>query len=184
MTLSDRIAVMNDGRLAQVGTPTEVFEDPANTFVAKFIGSPNMNFLTSSVEEVTDDALTLSIGGGNGLRFAYELDEGTDVDSLPDEVILGFRPHRVEVSSTAGEGIEGTVELNESIGDEVIQYLDGPQGELRAIAPVRDVVDEGELVTLRIPTSAIHVFDAESGDHLLRGERTSDWADVIPSVPQ
>jgi multiple sugar transport system ATP-binding protein len=172
MTLSDRIAIMNDGQLEQTGTPTEVFEKPANTFVANFIGSPNMNFLDSTVISLADDVLTLAVEGAGQFQFEYEGDDVTPQE-IPEKVILAFRPSRVTVNESDTDGITGTIELNESIGDEIIQYLSGPQGEIRAVTPVSDVYEEGETVSIQVPMSAVHLFDADSKERLLRGKQVS-----------
>jgi ABC-type sugar transport system ATPase subunit len=178
MTLSDRIAVINDGNLAQIGTPNEVFQNPKNTFVAKFIGSPNINFLDCTVDSITDDTITLLIDDAGSLRFKYESNKKVSVDSIPNKVILAFRPSRVSVDPEQANGITGTIELNESIGDEVIQYLDGPQGELRVVSPANQLVDEGERVGLEIPTSGIHLFDSDTQQHLLRGFQSDEPVEI------
>jgi multiple sugar transport system ATP-binding protein len=120
MTLGDRVAVMRAGRIQQVATPKVLYEDPANLFVAGFIGSPAMNFLPARIE-----------GGSVKLPFGEApLPAGTGVGDESREVIAGMRPEHFEDASVASErGIQGMkfkakVEVVESMGSELYAYFD------------------------------------------------------------
>lgn len=181
MTLSDRMAVMNDGQIVDVGTPHEVFQNPSNTFVARFIGSPSINFLDSSVVKDSDNTVTLNVEGNVHLTFQHEAQGSGRLKKLPDELILGFRPRRAEITPPSDSALTGRIELNESIGDEVIQYLEGPSGELRVVTPVESTDDEGQEVGLRIQNSGIHLFDKDNGEKILSGAKSGGWATLSPA---
>ncbi len=163
MTLADRIVIMRDGYIEQQGTPSEVFENPANTFVATFIGSPPMNLLSGRV-------------GSKGLEFA----EGFTLP-LPQEfagvtegrnIILGFRAdnmmpegHTLEMDEPSLP-IEMSVVVSEPLGTETLLYtrLAGQEVQAKMLKP-RPVTD-GEVLTFHLDLARCHLFDAESGQSL------------------
>lgn len=173
MTLSDKLAVMNNGRLEQFGSPEHVYQNPANTFVAQFIGSPSINLLNVERMSVSDREVVVALPSGKEISFQYDADLSVAPEEVPDELVLGFRPRHTKVVAREGQGRDGipaeTV-LNEPIGDEVIQYLDGPQGELRAVIPREKIIDEDTSVAVQVQTSGTFVFDRSSGERLLRGK--------------
>jgi len=168
LTMGDRIAVMREGALQQIGGPTEVYDRPANLFVAGFIGSPSMNFLPARLEGDTiklpfgdvplPDRLRQRMEGGNGAR----------------DVIAGIRPEHFEDAQVAGEGHPGTrfrakVAVVESMGAELYVYFDVESGpavsdhltELAKDAGMEDLPshgdDEGTQVVARLdPASTAH----------------------------
>jgi len=139
MTLGDRIAVMNRGRLLQVGTPDEVYGRPRNVFVARFVGSPAMNLLPGTAVG-QDAAVTIGIRP-ELLRPAAELTDGLGVDVV------------AEVVEPLGSDV--FVHGRTDAGDEVVARLAGKA----RVAP-------GERVALAVPAADVHRFDAESGDLL------------------
>jgi multiple sugar transport system ATP-binding protein len=163
LTLGDRIAVLKEGVLQQVASPMELYERPANKFVASFIGSPGMNFFSG----------TLSPTGSEG-RCTFR---GSDLSvgvpcaaASPGSVFLGVRPHDLEIigDATAGEGIiKGEVSVVEPMGNEQILYLTlSAGGRAVAVAPVQPRLSAGERVTIRVRVQGLHVFDAQSGNRL------------------
>jgi multiple sugar transport system ATP-binding protein len=161
LTLGDRIAVLRDGVLQQVASPMELYAQPANRFVAAFIGSPSMNFFEGVLRGEDD-------GGEGGDRFRFR-GSGLSIalrcerPSLGD-VVLGVRPHHLEV---VGEG-EGTlraeVAVVEPMGDEQIVYATLPSGKrLVAVAPPEGRIEPGAMVAIRVKSDAVHIFDGESG---------------------
>lgn len=171
MTLSDKIAVLNHGIVEQFGSPEHVYQNPANTFVAQFIGSPSVNLLDVERKSLTDDEISVELPSGEEVSFQYDPDLSVEPSSVPEELVLGFRPRHTEVVEfTDGEAIRAETVLNEPIGDDVIQYLDGPQGEIRAVIPRQDVLPEETTVEVRAQTSGTFIFDRDSGKRLLRGK--------------
>jgi multiple sugar transport system ATP-binding protein len=135
MTMGDRIAVMNKGELQQLGSPEELYEHPANMFVARFIGSPAMNVLPSSV---------LGIGGIGQLA--------------------GFRPEHVRLENGgAGAGsLDAIVEVVEYLGDEQLAHLRLGERELVVKLPVEPRLRAGDRKTFFVPLEKVLLFDEES----------------------
>ncbi|QLG49838.1 ABC transporter ATP-binding protein [Natrinema halophilum] len=165
MTMSDRIAVLNEGRLMQVGTPLECYHRPANRFVADFIGEPSMNFL--DVERRGDDALVTSDDG-----FTYPLSSAVAGD-LGDatDLVLGVRPEDLVVGGgqTADKHtLSATIDVVEPMGDDNVVYLQLAAADVSLVATVDGMrrLESGESVTVGLPEDAIHVFDRTSGDAL------------------
>jgi sn-glycerol 3-phosphate transport system ATP-binding protein len=155
MTLADRLVVMNGGRAEQIGPPKEVYERPATTFVATFIGSPAMNLIPARVQ--APDLFELAGGLSVRLPAPGSAAAGTDV-------IFGIRPEHVAL---ADDGAPLTVELAEELGADTIVYgrLDGGQ-ELVVRVPGYLELNIGDRVGIRIDTSKVHLFDKASGQRL------------------
>ena len=151
MTIADRMAVFMEGRIAQVGTPAEVFARPATTAVAAFIGSPPMNLLPARIDQGQ-----LHVAG---ITFAAPADSGSDGD-----ILLGVRPGALKI---APHGIAARVELVENMGDTAI--VDCTVVDSVENAPIKWRVDgvpavrEGDVVRLTAAPEALHVFDATTG---------------------
>lgn len=194
MTMSDRIAVINAGKLQQIAPPLTCYNEPANQFVAGFIGSPSMNFVEA---EVTGDRLETE-------NFHVEFDPSTTDGIAPgDRVIIGVRPEDIYLERTA-EGIEYVTEpinartdVLEPMGNEVFVYLvtgddtetsmDVAAGEasddqlLMNVDPDTQIEAE-EDVSVVLDRSRIHLFDAETGDALRHG--LIDVASAGSSTPE
>ena len=157
MTMGDKIVVMNGGRVEQVGPPLELYDRPANTFVATFLGSPAMNLLQGRVEcedfcrLALPDGLTATIGEG-GRAFA-----GRDV-------IFGIRPEHVRVDQA--RGLPCIVSLVEPTGSET--HVVGHAGQTEIIAVLRERVEirEGETIKLSLDARQAHFFETSSGNSL------------------
>jgi multiple sugar transport system ATP-binding protein len=138
MTMGDRIAVMRDGLLQQIGTPEDLYTNPQNVFVAGFIGSPAMNLVPSEVVDA---------GGGR---------------------IAGFRPEHVDVGRGRAGALSfpATVEVVEYLGDEQLVHTTRKDTALQAKVPVEERVRPGEEVTLSIPREKLHLFDPETEERV------------------
>jgi len=159
MTMGDRIAVMRDGLLQQVGTPQELYDHPVNVFVAGFIGSPAMNFATA-VAEGKDLKL-----GGVKLELAGE--QARAAESRPDgaNVLIGFRPEHLDVAN----GMDGhavrfpaAVDVVEYLGNEELIHAQAEGNEIVALLPSDRNVKVGDRVELAVPMEKLHIFDPES----------------------
>jgi multiple sugar transport system ATP-binding protein len=162
MTMGDRIAVLDDGSLQQVGTPLECYHRPANRFVAGFIGEPSMNFFEMTVE---GDTLV-------GEEFEYPLDaERAAAVESAERVTLGIRPEDVELVDGASDehDYETLVDVVEPMGNENAVYLSFSEGGETFVATVGGMrtVEGGTTTVARFPEDAVHLFDAESGDALM-----------------
>ena len=162
LTMADRIAVMRAGSIEQVDTPHEVFANPANLFVAGFIGTPQMN-LVNAVYEGPGDAGRgrFRIDGGQTLA----IDVGERVGTLPGgaDVTLGIRPRNLELVSEAGQdSLASSIDLIEPMGAETLAHLSGEgASELRLVTDWRRPLEEGQRVHVRFPPGAAHVFHEE-----------------------
>lgn len=178
MTMSDRIALMNDGRPEQVADPETIHDNPANEFVAKFIGQPSMNVLDA---RVTDGLLTTESGDadGRGIDVRERL-EAAGIDTTRD-VRFGFRPGDADVSESLDECFMTTeVDVWETIGSEYVVYLiDENDTELVVLtddAPDQDVLGIE-------PPRRIYLFDPETGETLTHFDfDESETADLVDRV--
>ena len=149
MTLADRVVVMNRGVVQQVGSPTEIYDRPANTFVAGFIGSPAMNLLEGELRDGTFHGQNIVLGGLNGPA---------------GKVILGFR---AEDAMLAERGdIAAPAYSVELLGDATMVTVRAG-GALASVKAPKDFRAEiGDPVAIRVPPAACHLFDPESGKRI------------------
>lgn len=158
MTLADRIVVMHDRRIQQVGTPAEVYARPANAFVARFVGSPAMALLPGRIAERSDGGLRVHLPCGAELATAVCTDE------LPLEapVEVGLRPEHVTLAASGSGGVPAKVELVERLGDRSFLYARLADGsEIIAHAAGFSAVRPGDEVMLAINASRAHLFAAD-----------------------
>jgi lactose/L-arabinose transport system ATP-binding protein len=152
MTLADVIVVLRDGRIEQVGTPRQVYEDPANSFVAGFIGSPKMNFIRAELD--TD-----------GMARTADAALGTTVMGKKEAILLGLRPEHAELSAPDGPGLKAQVDFIEYLGG--TRYLYTRLGDGQAVvAEYREGEDlaPGALVSINARPERLRLF-------VLDGER-------------
>jgi multiple sugar transport system ATP-binding protein len=161
MTLGHRVAVLRDGKLQQCDAPRALYERPANTFVAGFIGSPSMNLVTVPLGSNG----SLSLGG-----VAVSLPEALRSAALAGgwtELVLGVRPESLELAS---DGIAAEVEVVEEVGADAFVVcaaeLDGRETKLVARSGARGAPGRGERVTLRPVAGEAHLFDPVTGSRL------------------
>jgi multiple sugar transport system ATP-binding protein len=158
MTMGDRIAIMNEGRLQQVGPPQDVYDRPANVFVARFIGSPPRNTVTG---EVVGDSIMVA-----GTAFPLPGPLAAAVHAAGCQaVVLGVRPEHLEIGATDDEAagpLPATVAVVESLGHErhVICRLDDGQMVIVRIQSDEAVPGAGSTVRLSTEPGQLHVFDA------------------------
>lgn len=159
MTMGDRIAVMRDGKVEQIGAPQDVFNNPANTFVAGFIGTPQMN-LVSGIISGSGGSVSVSIGQ-DVIKLVGDLAVSEHGLQLGDTVTLGMRPRSASLESESGEGVlSGTCELIEPMGAETLLRIAHPAGQIRAIITDRRGVREGETIHVRFAQGSYKLFDA------------------------
>jgi multiple sugar transport system ATP-binding protein len=156
MTLADRIAILDQGRVQQLGTAEDLYERPASLFVAGFIGSPSMNFLDARLKSSGEQCAIVSLRAGPPVEAFVD---ACDV-SAGDPVTLGVRPEHLKL--TAGEGMAATVGLIEWLGNVRFAYLESDLSDeplIMQLAP-EDVVEEGQSVRLSVAPQHCHVFDS------------------------
>ena len=151
MTMADKIVVMQGGHIEQIGSPLEVYDRPANTFVASFIGSPAMNLIPAVVRggaaEVGGDRVALPVG---------DLDEGR-------KIIVGMRPEHLNL---AEQGVAATVQVIEPTGSETHVAARMLGHEITAVVRDRLGLRPGQEVHFQPVTEALHVFDADTGKRI------------------
>ena len=154
MTLADRIVVLKDGRVEQIGSPIELYRHPANLFVAQFIGSPAMNIIPATVE-ATGETTVVRHAAGGAARLTTAAPVGASVN-------LGVRPEDLLVTSATNALFEGRVELVEQLGEVQLVYLDiGGDRALVAKLPGATEVTRGSELRLQERTGHMHLFDKE-----------------------
>jgi len=184
MTMGDRVAVMRGGILQQVATPQDLYDHPANSFVAGFIGSPPMNLLSATLVQ-TEGALRAHFGDQSvevpaSYRESHRLNE-----NLTRPMLLGVRPEDLVVATPEANGrFSATVTLREALGSEILAHLTfggeevivtdeaesaSPGGHsTRVVARfgARTQVSVGERIDLTLNPDNLHFFDAQSGETL------------------
>lgn len=154
MTLADRIIVLRDGRIEQVGSPRELYERPANIFVAQFLGTPRMNILTAAVAD--DRRATLVDGRSIALPpLAAPLAAGTPLS-------IGIRPEDVVIGD-APDALPFTIRFVERLGGLATLHLGGREGDEPIACQLRDdgSLGEGDTIFAALPPTRLHLFGAD-----------------------
>ncbi|MFZ9413441.1 MAG: ABC transporter ATP-binding protein [Alphaproteobacteria bacterium] len=159
MTMADRIVVMHDGIVEQVGTPLELYDHPSNLFVAGFIGSPAMNFIEGTLRRDGGAPVLEAKGGSLALPASTPGADG-------QKVTLGIRPEHLSISATGPASLDAVVEVVEPTGADthVVAIAFGQQ--VQAVFTERHAFAPGARVALCPRAEAIHLFDTASGRHL------------------
>ena len=169
LSMGDRVAVLNKGVLQQVGPPQAVYEQPANLFVAGFIGSVRMNFLDCVYDshgrslKAPDEAWQVALKNGRH--------EAIMANNSIDQLILGIRPEDIRFSSsidkTNGTTLTGEIYVAEPLGDRIIYDVRVGQAKLKVKTPPTVRLSSGEQVHLQVNLDRSHIFDKQQG-HVLR----------------
>ncbi|MDE1991024.1 MAG: sn-glycerol-3-phosphate ABC transporter ATP-binding protein UgpC [Rhizobiaceae bacterium] len=155
MTMADKIVVLHDGLIEQVGAPLELYDHPANLFVAGFIGSPSMNFIEGRIEEGV-------FRSSKGLILP--LPKGTRADQLgAAPLVYGIRPEHIRVGET---GIKGIAEIVEGTGSEIFAKLDCGGEAISCLFRERLDIRFRDTVSISIDTDSAHLFDKATGKRL------------------
>ncbi len=159
MTLGDPIAVtvLHHGRPAQLATPMEVFEHPADTYVAGFIGAPAMNFLSATLTSTPGTAAKR----WRLVPFCTFIGRQHEVSSMRTALTIGIRPEHIRINP---EGIPLKIDLVEPLGSETLIHgrLAAP-GEAALVIRLAGRAPEGDTLRVEFPVEDIHVFDADTG---------------------
>ena len=156
MTLAHRMVVMNAGRAEQIGTPMDVYDDPETRFVAGFIGSPAMNFMTGKVER----AGVVTLDGGGSVAYA------AGAAPLGKAVVVGIRPEHLTAEQGIATSISGPVEMIEQLGADTLTHIGhgGTTVVLRTPHDARNAV--GVTLSVAADPARVYLFDAETGKRL------------------
>ncbi|CAN7181057.1 ABC transporter ATP-binding protein [Rhizobium leguminosarum] len=157
MTLADRIVVLSAGNIEQVGAPLDLYERPANLFVAKFIGSPAMNIIPATVAG-TGSQTTVTLTGG----MSVTLDVATDSSETGKQASFGVRPEDLRVADGADYLFEGEVSIVEALGEVTLLYIEGlvPGEPIVVKLPGIYDVKKGQRMRFAADRQKLHLFDA------------------------
>ena len=170
MTLGDRIVIMKDGFIQQVGTPQEVFNHPYDLFVAGFIGTPQMNFFDDAKLVKENGKYAVQLGGIN-VELSKEKQEKLAANNVgPQEIILGVRPEHIELADT---GIGGKVDVSEMMGSSVHLHVNALGRDVVMVVSTMNMTGaevaalaNGNPVTFNFAGHVCHVFNKETGINL------------------
>ncbi|TIU97772.1 MAG: sn-glycerol-3-phosphate ABC transporter ATP-binding protein UgpC [Mesorhizobium sp.] len=155
MTMADKIVVMRDGRIEQVGAPLELFDRPANLFVAGFIGSPSMNLLKGLVRKGDKPVVEIA-----GTPFPIAANSAVEDGR---KVVYGVRPEHLEIHP---DGVPAKISVVEPTGSETLVFLRFGEGEMVALFRERHDFKPGDTLHLKPRLDQVHLFDAETGRRL------------------
>ena len=168
MTLGDRIVIMRDGYIQQIGTPQEVFNHPKNLFVAGFIGTPQMNFFGGSKLTRDGDKYAVEVLGQK-IPLTDEQSAALAAKGVQSkEVIVGARPVHVTLGDA---GIDATVDVSEMMGSELHLHMSAGGQDIVAVVPTTELegktVTNGSKVKFTFPAKLLHLFDKDTEENLL-----------------
>jgi multiple sugar transport system ATP-binding protein len=155
MTMADKIVVMRDGRIEQVGAPLELFDRPANLFVAGFIGSPSMNLLKGVVRRGDKPVVEIA-GTPFPIAASSKVENGRNV-------VYGVRPEHLEIHP---DGVPAKISVVEPTGSETLVFLRFGEGELVALFRERHDFKPGDTLHLKPRLDQVHLFDAETDSRI------------------
>lgn len=156
--MADKIVVLNQGRVEQVGRPLDLYRRPRNRFVAGFIGSPAMNFLTGSIAAVAGNGITVTIGDGKTVTVPRK--PGKAGEGAP--VTLGIRPEAVDTAGRGDTALTGKVFAVERLGNETYIYLEVPGSNEFAVHAAGDIgAQAGDEMRIGLAARECHLFDAD-----------------------
>ncbi len=153
MTMADRIVVINQGEIEQVGTPLDLYNRPANVFVAGFLGSPRMNFFPARVAASREGAVEVALG--EMPVVSIPLREGDERPPSGSDVLLGVRPESFRLGEAEGVRLQGTVKVVESLGRETLLYVD-----TAPLAVVQSEAQQQSYVAVHQASQQSHAPDA------------------------
>jgi multiple sugar transport system ATP-binding protein len=173
MTMADRIVVLRAGRVEQIGTPLELYNRPDNRFVAGFIGSPQMNFLSGRIATLGDEGARVALDAAPHGSGDAALPLRRSTATVEQRVVLGIRPEHVTVGPAAGSlagslHVTATIDRVEQLGAASFLYCSLGSGERLTVHASGQVgYTGGERITVSLPVTQTHVFDATNAETAL-----------------
>ncbi|MCO8246346.1 ABC transporter ATP-binding protein [Haladaptatus sp. AB643] len=176
MTMGDRIVILRDGELQQMGAPTNVYEQPVNSFVGGFIGSPSMNFIDVRARRDGDAVVLEDDHGAFSCRLAPSFADR--IENTDAAFTIGIRPEDIfPAAESDRNALSATVEVVEPIGSDNYLYLDlAPDFIARVDSDIEPA--PGETIRITFDEDDLHVFDGETGDVVGEGETVAEKASV------
>ena len=160
MTMADRIVVMHDGRIEQIGTPLDLYDRPDNLFVAQFIGSPAMNVVEGTLRRANGTAF---VEAADGVRWPVPSAAGAD----GQPVAYGIRPEHLELASASESGaVPGEIIVVEPTGAETELLVQSGEAQIVLVTHGRPEVNPGDRIGLAVDPAMVHVFDQRTGQRI------------------
>jgi multiple sugar transport system ATP-binding protein len=177
MTLADRIVVLRAGVVEQVGTPLDLYNRPANLFVAGFIGSPRMNFIAGEITGGSGDAIAVRLD--NGLTLTTPVEGNAPVRG--EKITLGVRPESIALAGPDDARLSGEIQIAEHLGGETFFYVNLPTGQSITVEIQGQIhIDAGAPVGLTFADDAYHLFDAD--EQVVHRRKPAGAANQRPSA--
>ena len=168
LIMSDRIVVLNEGKLQQLGTPEEIYNQPANAFIAGFVGSPPMNFFDGQLQNGRDQWAVK--GKGYTCEFTPVQTQRLS-ENASAEVQLGVRPEDIEVLPSEAPTAQATVVVREPLGSDLFLTLELEGATFKARTHPDARIDRGDIVPIRFKPTKVHLFNRTTGATLLESKQ-------------
>ncbi|WP_024870639.1 ABC transporter ATP-binding protein [Tolumonas lignilytica] len=178
MTMADKIVVLRDGRVEQVGAPLELYHNPVNQFVAGFIGSPRMNFLNAKVLQVDNNKATLELAGGE--QFSMTLDRAVTVG---DVLLMGIRPEHLEIDVEGDVNIALKVDVVEALGGTTFAYTQyADEDQVVVVTDGSHLIPRGKTIKASFKLEHVHLFDTDTASSLLQQQKAPIVAKILSAA--
>ena len=178
MTMADKIVVLRDGRVEQVGAPLELYHNPQNQFVAGFIGSPRMNFLNAEVLKAEADKAWLKLSGGE--EFCLQIDRPV---SAGDVLLLGIRPEHLQVGTDGDVGISLKVDVVEALGGTTFAYTQyAGEDQVVVVTDGGHIIPRGKTMPVSFQLEHVHLFDTQTGVSLLQQKKSPQVEKMLATM--
>ncbi len=178
MTMADKIVVLRDGRVEQVGAPLELYHNPQNQFVAGFIGSPRMNFLNAEVLKAEGNTAWFKLSGGE--TFSMQTDHPVIAG---DVLLLGIRPEHLLVEMTGDVGISVKVDVVEALGGTTFAYTQyAGEDQVVVVTDGGHIIPRGKTMPVSFQLEHVHLFDTKTGLSLLQQKKSPQVAKMLATM--
>lgn len=158
MTLADKVVILNKGRIEQVGSPLDLYSNPANQFVAGFLGMPKMSFLPAKVISKSSDGLKIKLSSGSEILLSIN----DETVSIGDNVTLGVRPENINITDKDTGHVSVNLDVTEQLGSDTFHYVKTQDNERITIRADRNNnVNYNENIGLNFDLSECHVFNGD-----------------------
>ncbi len=178
MTMADKIVVLRDGRVEQVGAPLELYHNPVNQFVAGFIGSPRMNFLNAKVLQMDGTKAQLQLSGGE--QFSMTLDRPVKVG---DVLLMGIRPEHLLIGEVGDVNISLNVDVVEALGGTTFAYTQyAGEDQVVVVTDGSHIIPRGKTIDVSFKLEHVHLFDTSTAGSLLQQQKAPIVAKILSAA--
>ncbi len=178
MTMADKIVVLRDGRVEQVGAPLELYHNPVNQFVAGFIGSPRMNFLNAKVLQMDGTKAQLQLSGGE--QFSMTLDRPVKVG---DVLLMGIRPEHLLIGEVGDINISLNVDVVEALGGTTFAYTQyAGEDQVVVVTDGSHIIPRGKTIDVSFNLEHVHLFDTSTAGSLLQQQKAPIVAKILSAA--